>query len=515
MIDLIIVCSYFAIIFIAAVSGRTGKDVSTEQYFLSNRNLRWPSIALSTIATNVSGYQFLGMMGSAYLYGLAQANLEINAIQGILMAAFIFVPLYLKDKVITITQFIRNRLGNTVAMAYTIANIALFATITLGAALFWGAYAADLVFAEYLSFLHQDRIIRICILIVGLGVFSAIYTYLGGLSAVVRTDIIQFVILLSGGFVVLFVSIQHLGGWEQLYVKTPEKMHLHLPADHETLPWIHVFGLFLLNINYWCANQTVMQRSLAAKNLRQAQIGLMVGGLMKYVMAVLIVIPGIALYGILGENGLSEPDMAFPYLVDNYLVTGLKGLILCALFASLMSTVDSTFNSLATLWSIDIYKGYFNKNATDRQVVQAGRNTILVTLFTGIAMGLVLLYVKFENPEAAFTHTLNELRYYINCGIVVLICSAAFLIAPKHRVALLAFISTIPLHLIIIQLFPDMNYFVRAGWVILIAFLIIYASSWKAGWTKWKDLFHYDDKLIRNLGIGLLASLLVLHLVFH
>ncbi|MCI5083452.1 MAG: hypothetical protein MRY78_17265, partial [Saprospiraceae bacterium] len=171
MIDLIIVCSYFAIIFIAAVSGRTGKDVSTEQYFLSNRNLRWPSIALSTIATNVSGYQFLGMMGSAYLYGLAQANLEINAIQGILMAAFIFVPLYLKDKVITITQFIRNRLGNTVAMAYTIANIALFATITLGAALFWGAYAADLVFAEYLSFLHQDRIIRICILIVGLGVF--------------------------------------------------------------------------------------------------------------------------------------------------------------------------------------------------------------------------------------------------------------------------------------------------------------------------------------------------------
>ncbi len=515
MIDLLIVCSYFAIIFIAAVSGRTGKDVSTEQYFLSNRNLRWPSIALSTIATNVSGYQFLGMMGSAYLYGLAQANLEINAIQGILMAAFIFVPLYLKDKVITITQFIRNRLGNTVAMAYTIANIALFATITLGAALFWGAYAADLVFAEYLSFLHEDRIIRICMLIVGLGVFSAIYTYLGGLSAVVRTDIIQFVILLSGGFVVLFVSIQHLGGWEQLYVKTPEKMHLHLPANHETLPWIHVFGLFLLNINYWCANQTVMQRSLAAKNLRQAQIGLMVGGLMKYVMAVLIVIPGIALYGILGENGLSEPDMAFPYLVDNYLVTGLKGLILCALFASLMSTVDSTFNSLATLWSIDIYKGYFNKNATDRQVVQAGRNTILVTLFTGIAMGLVLLYVKFENPEAAFTHTLNELRYYINCGIVVLICSAAFLIAPKHRVALLAFISTIPLHLIIIQLFPDMNYFVRAGWVILIAFLIIYASSWKEGWTKWKDLFHYDDKLIRNLGIGLLASLLVLHLVFH
>ena len=104
-----------------------------------------------------------------------------------------------------------------------------------------------------------------------------------------------------------------------------------------------------------------------------------------------------------------------------------------------MSTVDSTFNSLATLWSIDIYKTYINKEANDQQVINAGRRTILVTLFTGILMGLILLYVKFENPEDAFTHTLNELRYYINCGIVVLICGAAFLIAPNHRVALIAF----------------------------------------------------------------------------
>ena len=139
----------------------------------------------------------------------------------------------------------------------------MFSTITLGAALFWGAYAADLVFAEQLAFIHDDRIMRIAILVLGLGIFSAIYTYLGGLAAVVKTDMIQFGILLIGGFVVLFVSIHHLGGWNQLYIKTPEMMHLHLPADHEKLPWTHVFGLFLLNINYWCANQTVMQRSLA------------------------------------------------------------------------------------------------------------------------------------------------------------------------------------------------------------------------------------------------------------
>lgn len=515
MIDLIIVLSYFSIIFLVALTGRAGKEVTTEEYFLSNRNLRWPSVALSTIATNIQGYQFLGMMGSAYLYGLAQASLEINAVQGILIAAFVFVPLYLKEKVMTITQFIKKRLGNAVGLAYTIANISLFATITLGAALFWGAYAADLVFEEYLSFIHEDRIMRIAILIVGLGVFSAIYTYLGGLAAVVKTDIIQFSILLTGGFVVLFVAIYHLGGWSQLYVKTPELMHLHLPADHEKLPWTHIFGLFLLNINYWCANQTVMQRSLAAKNLREAQIGLMVGGVTKYVMAVLIVIPGIALVGILGSNGLAEPDLAFPYLVKNYLPIGVKGIILCALFASLMSTVDSTFNSLATLWSIDIYKEYINKEATETQIVNAGRKTILITLITGTIMGLVLLYVKFENPEAAFTHTLNELRYYINCGIVVLICAAALMIAPNHKLALVAFISTIPLHLIFQYLAPEMNYFVRAGWVIVVAFGLLDISTFKTGWTKWQDLVHYDSKEIWQIGMGLLASLVVLHIVFH
>ena len=353
MIDFVIVIVYFILIFSIAISGRV-KSKSAEEYFLSNRNLKWHSVALSTIATNVQGYQFLGMMGSAYLYGLAQANLEINAIQGILIAAFIFVPIYLREKIFTITDFIEKKLGKKIALFYSLSNIALFATITLGAALFWGAYAAEMVFSEQLLFLHSNRIVRIGILIFSLGVFSAIYTYLGGLNAVVKTDIIQFLILLTGGAIVCYFSINALGGWEQLYIKTPEKMHLHLSSDHPVLPWTHLLGLFFLNINYWCANQSIMQRAIAAKNLSHAQSGLMIGGFLKYLMAIVIVIPGIALFGILGDS-FNEPDLAFPYLVNTYLPVGLKGIVLCGLFASLMSTIDSTFNSLATLWSIDIY----------------------------------------------------------------------------------------------------------------------------------------------------------------
>ena len=514
MIDLLIVALYFTVVIIVAITGKQTKEVTTEEYFLSSRSLRWPSIAFSTIATNIQGYQFLGMMGSAYLYGLAQASLEINAMQGILFAAFIFVPYYLKDKIVTITQFIKSRLGKKVALVYSLSNILLFSTITIGAALFWGAYAADIVFGKYLSIIHEDRLTRIAILILVLGVFSTIYTYLGGLTAVVRTDIIQFVVLLIGGMIVMFIAVHQLGGWSQLYIKTPEMMHLHLPSDHEKLPWTHVFGLFLLNINYWCANQSVIQRSLAAKSLKHAQIGLIVGGLMKYFMAIIIVVPGIALVGILGQNGLSDPDMAFPYLVNTYLPVGAKGLVLCALFASLMSTVDSTFNSLATLWSIDIYKEYINKNATDLQTINAGKRAILFGFMTGVTIGIILLNLKFSNPDDAFTHTLNELRYYINCGIVVIICAAIFLVAPKYKITLIAFFATGILQLILKFIFPDMNYFVRAMWVVLISFFMIKLFS-KTKFKSIKSLIYSDSNQIKKLGLGMLISLILLHIIFH
>jgi len=232
---------------------------------------------------------------------------------------------------------------------------------------------------------------------------------------------------------------------------------------------------------------------------------------------VIIVIPGIALYGILQKQGnlLSEPDLAFPFIVKEYLPIGVKGLILCALFASLMSTVDSTFNSLATLWSIDIYKEYINKDASESQLINAGRKTILVTLFTGIAMGLVLLYIKFENPSEAFTHTLNALRYYVNCGVVVLICAAGLLLAPNKKIALIAFLSTVPLHIIFIEYVPEMNYFVRAGLVIVIAFLLIYVFSMKAGWKSWRNLVVADNQSVKWVGLGLAVSLIILHVIFH
>ncbi|MDC0960474.1 hypothetical protein OAR37_03475, partial [Flavobacteriaceae bacterium] len=362
-------------------------------------------------------------------------------------------------------------------------------------------------------FIHPDRIVRIAILILILGIFSAIYTYFGGLSAVVKTDVVQFGVLLIGGIVVCLTAIYHLGGWEQLYIKTPDKMHLHLPSSHETLPWTHLFGLFFLNINYWCANQTVMQRALAAKNIAHAQTGLMVGGLIKYLMAVIIVVPGIALYGILGDS-LGEPDLAFPYLVKTYLPVGVKGVILCGLFASLMSTVDSTFNSLATLWSVDIYATYINPKANDSDKINAGQKAIIFSLGTALLMGLILLYLKFENPESAFTHTLNNLRYFINCGIVVLICGAILIIKPNQKVMLTAFLITVPVNVFMLFYFPEMNYFVRAFWVIFTGLLIALLGNRKK-LNSIILLFEAASVKHKFWGFMLLLSLLITHAFFH
>jgi SSS family solute:Na+ symporter len=373
LLDLGIIASYFLIVLVIGLRSRVGKDVTPDQYFLSSRSLRWPSIAISTIATNIHAGHFIGMTGSAYLYGLAQANLEINAIFGILIAALFFVPLFLRKRVTTITQFLEEKLGPHVALAYSSFMIILYAFLFIGSALFWASYAIDGLFGELLGLSAFDPLWRLFSLAVVLAAFSAFYTYLGGLRAVVRTDVAQFVLLVGGGLVTVFLAIKQLGGWPELWTRTGDLMHLHLPRDHEALPWIGLFGMNLLNLNYWGANQVILQRALAAKDLRQAQIGLLAGGVVKYLMALIVVVPGIALAGILRDDPLDDPDQAYLTLVKALLPAGLRGLVLCGLFASLMSTVDSIYNSVSTMWSVDIYKRHLRPDASDSQMVRAAR----------------------------------------------------------------------------------------------------------------------------------------------
>ncbi len=516
MIDILIILVYFAVVMLVGFLSRSGDEVTAEEYFISSRSLKWPSIALSTIATNIHAGHFLGMAGSAYLYGLAQANLEINAVFGILMATFVFVPLYLKMKVVTITQFFEKKFGPKVATAYSVLTMVLYGFLYLGTTLFWGAYAVNALFADQIQFLGPDPAVRIMILMTFLGAFSATYTYLGGLRAVVRTDAIQFVLLVFGGVTLLTLALKRLGGWSELYAQT-DLMHLHLGADHPKLPWTAIGAMLLLNLNYWGSNQIILQRALAAKSVRHAQVGLLASGVLKYLMAAIIVVPSIALAGLLKDKPLADPDQAYPTLVNMLLPTGLRGLILTGLFASLMSSVDSIFNSVSTLWSIDIFKRRLNPMATDREVVAMGKKAIVVTLLTGLCFGFVQVYIKFSNPEFALTHWFNDMTYYIKVGFVILIMSAVFLYRANATLVLAMMILTVGIKLLLENIFPDMAYFNVTALTIGSGFAVVAAQSgikYRRG-IRLREIWYADDRKVGAMGLLLLASVIFLQIWFH
>ena len=515
-LDLGIIATYFAIILAIGIRARARPDVSAEEYFLSSRSLKWPAIAMSTIATNIQAGHFISMAGSAYLFGLAQANLEINAIFGILIAAFFFVPLYLRMRVVTISQFFEAKLGPKVALAYAVLMIMLYALLYLGTALFWAAYVIDGVFGSMGGLPQLDPAVRLGLLVVATGVFSAAYTYLGGLRAVVRTDIVQFVLLVGGGIITLSVAIHYVGGWSQLWSSTGHLMHLHLPRDHDTLPWTALFGMLLLNLNYWGANQVILQRALAAKSLKHAQIGLLMGGALKYLIALIVIVPGIALAGILGDQPLDDPDLAYLTLVNTYLPAGVRGLILCGLFASIMSTLDSIFHSVATLWSVDIYRRHLRPDATDAQVVRSGRHAIVAALVSGVLFSFVVIYVKFGNPAFPLTHWFNELSYYVKNGFVLLVLAAVFLLRPSRRLVLTTLLSSVLLYLALNVAFPEMNYFVRSSWVIVVTFAAVAIPTIvRNGWRLDQALLVVSHRSVARFGTALAVSLVVVHVVFH
>ena len=514
--DLVIVLAYFAGIMAIGVLSRTRGPVTCDEYFLSGRSLGWKSIALSTVATNIHAGHFLGMAGSAYLYGLAQANLEINAVFGILMAAFVFVPLYLRLKVTTISQFFEDRFGAGVATAYSVLTMVLYGFLYLGTTLFWGAYAADALFAEQLRFISADPAVRVMVMMALLGAFSATYTWLGGLRAVVRTDAVQFALLMGGGLVLLVLALQRLGGWGQLYART-DLMHLHLPADHPKLPWTAIGAMLLLNLNYWGSNQIILQRALAARSVREAQIGLLASGVLKYFTALVIVVPAIALAGILKDQPLADPDQAYPTLVNLLLPAGLRGLVLCGLFASLMSSVDSIFNSVSTLWSVDIYRRRLRPQATDGQVVAMGRQAIVATLFTGLGFGYVQVYVKYGHPEFALTHWFNDTSYYIKVGFVILIMSAVFLHRARPRLVLAVMLLSVGVKLLLERLLPGVAYFNITALTILLGFAVVAGEAWARTrrLAPAAGLWHSADREVTRAGWALLGSLVVLQVAFH
>ncbi len=376
LVDLIIILVYILIILLIGFYFRK-KSKSSEEYFLAGRSIGWIAIGASLFATNISSEHFLGLAGTGSKSGLAVGHFEWLACLILLLLGWVFTPFYLKSRVFTMPEFLEKRY-NTASRYYlsiisiigyvlTKISIALYAGgILLNAVVGWDMYTAAVVI----------------VLITGL------YTVMGGLSAVIYTDLVQTIILIGGSVALTLIGLDKAGGWTNLVANTPvDFWSMFKPLSDPDFPWTGIiFGAPILGIWYWCTDQYIVQRVLSAKNLSNAQSGTIFAGFLKILPVFILILPGIIAYHISG--GSISGDKAYPWLVTNLLPVGLKGLVIAGLLAALMSSLSAMFNSTSTLLTIDIFKK-IKPNADEKTTVRFGR------IATGVMVILGLLWIPF------------------------------------------------------------------------------------------------------------------------
>jgi SSS family solute:Na+ symporter len=372
------------------------KEAGSKDYFLAEGSLTWWAIGASLIASNISAEQFIGMSGSGFKMGLAIATYEWMAALTLIIVAVFFIPVYLKNKIFTMPQFLSQRYSSTVAMIMAIFWLLLYVIVNLTSILYLGALAVSSI--SGINF-------QACIW--GLAIFAVIIT-LGGMKVIGYTDVIQVFFLILGGLVTTYIAINlvadHSGGHGILYgLKTMSSQandHFHMifkkdNANYIDLPGLTVLigGMWIVNLNYWGCNQYITQRALGA-NLPTARGGILFAACLKLLMPVIVVLPGIAafilykqdIFGFHGQmmkGGELNPDNAYPVLL-NLLPTGLKGLSFAALTAAVVASLAGKANSIATIFTLDVYKKAFDKEASDKKLVVVGKIAVVGAMILGI-----------------------------------------------------------------------------------------------------------------------------------
>jgi SSS family solute:Na+ symporter len=354
---------------------------SSEDYFLAGRSMPFWAIGMSIVVSDIGAIDFVGISGQAYRYGVSVGNFDwIGSVPAMLLAAFIFIPYFWRGGMYTIPEYLGRRYNPTVR---TIASVTwiLFFALDLGV-LFW---ASAVLLNVLLGWAIWTSIITTAV-VVGL------YTYFGGITAVIMTDVVQMVIMFVGGLALVYLSLDAVGGWDSLVDKVtnmgPEyRSHFDIiqPSDSSSpFPWTGIlFGLtFVMSNAYMIGNQSIIQRTLTAKNEWHAKASMILASALKMFIPILVLFPGLIAVAVI--PGLEDGDQALPSMIKEILPPGLVGLMFAAFFAALMSSVDSLLNSTATLFTKDIYQPYIKNNANDKHYLMVGRITTLVLLVIGV-----------------------------------------------------------------------------------------------------------------------------------
>jgi solute:Na+ symporter, SSS family len=341
--------------------GIKDKSTTSADYFLASKSLPWWAVGGSLIAANISAEQFIGMSGSGYAVGFAIAAYELMAAITLLIVAKFFLPIFINKEIYTMPQFLEKRFDTRVRTGLAFFWVLLFVFVNITSVLYLGSLALEQIIGIPLTYA-----------IIGLSIYSASFSVTGGLKAVALTDVVQVVVLIFGGLVASYMVLNAvsdgsgiLRGLNMLVEKAPEKFDMILDKSNSefiNLPGISILigGMWIANLYYWGTNQYIIQRSLACKSLQEAQDGTAAAGLVKIILPIIVVIPGIAAY-VLGAE-IAKPDQAYPWVISNYVGVGFKGIALAGLIAAIGSSVASIVNSASTIFTLDLYRPLFMKN---------------------------------------------------------------------------------------------------------------------------------------------------------
>jgi len=433
---------------------KKGHEKNAEDYFLASKSLPWWAIGASLIAANISAEQFIGMSGSGFALGLAIASYEWMAALTLIIVGKYFLPIFIEKGLYTIPEFVEKRFSTNLKTILAVFWIALYVFVNLASVLYLGSLALETIIG-----------IPMVYGVIGLGLFAAAYSLYGGLSAVAWTDVIQVVFLVLGGLVTTYLALNTVSdgqgiveGMKIVYDAAPDRFVMILDESNpefKNLPGIGVLvgGLWVANLYYWGFNQYIIQRTLAAKSLKESQKGILLAAALKLVIPVIVVVPGIAAYVMvndpeimarLGEAGLKnlpsleQADRAYPWLLQ-FLPTGMKGLAFAALAAAIVSSLASMLNSTSTIFTMDIYKQYINPNASDKATVNTGRISAFVALTIACIMAPLL-----GGIDQAFQF-IQEYTGIVSPGILAVFMLGLFWKKTTNKAAIIGALASIPI----------------------------------------------------------------------
>jgi len=397
-LDLAIIGVYFLIVFgIGFYFSR--RERTSEEYFLAGRDVGWFFIGASLFVSNISTEHFIGLSGTGASSGLAVGHFEWLACLILLILGWVFVPFYLRSNVFTMPQFLERRFSRQCAVY--LAGISIIAYIFTKISV--QLYAASVVLERVAGWsLWKTAIILV--------IATGIYTIAGGLAAVIYTDTVQTLILITGAVALTLIGLHRVGGFAHLQAMVPPSyFHMIKPATDSAFPWTGIFfGAPILGIWYWCTDQVIVQRVLSARDEGHAKAGAIFAGFLKILPVFMLVLPGIIAYALFPDQVKEKPDYAYPTLVLNLLPTGLVGLVMAALLAAVMGAMSSVFNSASTLVTLDFYKK-IRPESSERQLVNFGR------IATGGMVLLGLLWVPFIHLLSAQLYIyLQSVQAYIS-----------------------------------------------------------------------------------------------------